>query len=242
MSGTQNSNLHEGHRQRMKERILKHGVDAFDDYQLLEVLLFYAIPKKDTNELAHTLINTFGSMDKVFKADYEDLVKIKGIGENAASLLKLFPLLARRYINSTFSEDGKILLNTPDKLVDYCLTLFLGETDESVYALALNSDLTLSSCIRLNKGFVNKVELSYRMLTEFAIKSHCSRIVLTHNHSNGSVIASKADLRTTIDIADFLASVDMELVDHIIIGKGTGISMRECHMAEQAWAYGDGMF
>lgn len=229
-------NLHEGHRQRMKNRFLKHGADSFDDYQMLEILLFYAIPTKDTNELAHILINTFGSIDKVLQADYEELMEVKGIGENVASLLKFIPLIAKRYINSTFTSNGVILLNNAAKMKEYCISLFVGEEKkESVYALALNSDLTLISQMKLNTGIVSKVLIPLRTLAEFLFKCNCSRVVLTHNHPNGTASASRSDIDATINVADFLSSMDVELVDHIIVSRGRSNSMRENNIASEAW-------
>ena len=228
-------NPHEGHRQRVKNRFLQHGLDSFEDHQVLETLLFYAVPKKDTNELAHLLLKTFGSLDKVFEADYDDLIKVKGIGENTASLIKFSQMLSKRYINSTFVQDGGIRLNEAEKMKDYCRNLFKGEKKETVYAIALDSDLYLIGNMKINTGEPDKVEISFRTLTEFAIKCNCTRMVLTHNHPNGSMNASRNDIYATDDIAEQLASVDVELVDHIVVGKNGASSIRECNPTISAW-------
>ena len=228
-------NLHEGHRQRVKNRFLQHGLDSFDDHQVLEALLFYAVPKKDTNELAHLLLKTFGSLDKVFEADYDDLIKVKGIGENTASLIKFSQMLSKRYINSTFMQDGEIRLNEAEKVKNYCRNLFKGEKKETVYAIALDSDLYLIGNMKINSGEPDKVEVPFRTLTEFAIKCNCTRMLLAHNHPNGSKIASRNDVYATDDIAEQLASVDVELVDHIVVGKNGVSSIRECNPTISAW-------
>ena len=242
MPENKKENPHEGHRQRVKNRFLKYGLDSFEDHQVLEALLFYAVPKKDTNELAHLLLNTFGSFDKVFEADYEELKKVKGIGENAASLIKFFQMLSRRYIYSTFVQDGEIRLNESKILKNYCKNLFKGEKKEVVYAIALDSDLYLMEQMKLNTGEPNKVDIPFRTLTEFAIKCNCTRMVLTHNHPNGSMIASRADIDATDDIAEQLESVDVELVDHIVVGKNGVTSIRECNPHISAWSNGNGLF
>ena len=113
MANADNKNLHEGHRQRVKERFLKHGIDSFSDIQFLETLLFYAVPKKDTNDTAHLLLNTFGSLKKVFEASYEDLTKVKGIGENAASLIKFFQKKKKRYLQIAYAESVENKYDTP---------------------------------------------------------------------------------------------------------------------------------
>ena len=237
MPENKKANPHEGHRQRVKNRFLKHGLDSFEDHQVLEALLFYAVPKKDTNELAHLLINTFGSFDKVFEADYNDLIKVKGIGENAASLIKFFQMMSKRYIFATFSYNGETKLDDIQKMKDYCKNLLKGEKKEIVYAIALDSELFVIEKMKINVGEANKVELPFRKLTEFAFKYNCTRMVLAHNHPNGSMIASKSDLVATEDIAEHLASVDIELVDHIVVGKNGVTSIKECHPNNGSWEY-----
>ena len=242
MPESKKENPHEGHRQRVKEIFLKNGLDSFEDHRVLEILLYYAIPKKDTNETAHLLLNTFGSLDKVFEAEYADLTKVKGIGENAASLIKFFQMLSKRYVYSTFVQDGKIRLNEAKKLKNYCKALFKGEKKEIVYAIALDSDLYLIEKMKLNTGEPNRVDVPFRTLTEFAIKCNCTRMVLAHNHPNGSMIASRNDVEATVDIAEQLESVDVELVDHIVVGRDGVVSIRECDPHISAWRSNNGMF
>ena len=242
MPENKKENLHEGHRQRVKNRFIKHGLDSFDDHQVLEALLFYAVPKKDTNELAHLLLNTFGSLDKVFEADYADLIKVKGIGENTASLIKFSQMLSKRYVFSTFESDGKIILNDPKIVRDYCKNLFKGEKKEVVYAIALDSELYLIEKMKINSGAPNKVDVPFRTLTDFAIKSNCTRMLLAHNHPNGSMIASRVDVDATDEIADQLWSIDVELVDHIVVGRNGATSIRECNPDIQAWRNPYGWF
>lgn len=242
MPENKKENPHEGHRQRVKNRFLKYGLESFEDHQVLEALLFYAVPKKDTNELAHLLLNTFGSFDKVFEADYDDLIKVKGIGENAASLIKFFQMLSKRYIHSTFVQDGEIRLNESKILKSYCKNLFKGEKKEIVYAIALDCDLYLMDQMMINTGEPNKVDIPFRKLTEFAIKCNCTRMVLTHNHPNGSMIASRTDLDATDEVAEQLGSVDVELVDHIVVGKDGVTSIRECSPNISAWSNQNGLF
>lgn len=242
MPENKKDNPHEGHRQRVKNRFLKHGLDSFEDHQVLEALLFYAVPKKDTNELAHLLLNTFGSLDKVFEADYDELIKVNGIGENTASLIKFSQMLSQRYIYSTFVEDGHIRLNDPKIVKDYCRNLFKGEKKEIVYALALDSELYLIDKMKINSGEPDRVDIPFRTITEFAIKCNCTRMVLTHNHPNGSMLASRPDVFATTDVSEQLASVDIELVDHIVVGRNGASSIRETDPNNVAWRDKDGWF
>ena len=242
MPENKKENPHEGHRQRVKNRFLKYGLDSFEDHQVLEALLFYAVPKKDTNELAHLLLNTFGSLDKVFEADYDNLVKVKGIGENTASLIKFCQMLSKRYIFSTFVQDGEIRMNEVKILKNYCKNLFKGEKKEIVYAFALDSDLYLMEQMKINTGEPDRVDIPFRTLTEFAIKCNCTRMVLAHNHPNGSMLISRDDVEATEDVAEQLSSVDVELVDHIVVGKNGASSMRECNLGHNLWSNRNGYF
>lgn len=220
------ANLHEGHRQRVKERFLKHGVESFTEVQLLETLLFYGVPKKDTNDTAHLLLETFGSFARVVEADYNDLVKVKGIGENAASLLKFFQMASKRYLISSFSCDDRILLKSSEALCSYCANLFLGNTNEVIYVIGLDGDLYLVDKVLVSEGDPSEVRMPSRKIVEFALKCKCDRIVLAHNHPMGSSMASRADISSTADLKDVLESVGIELIDHIIVGKYGPVSIR----------------
>lgn len=235
MANADNKNLHEGHRQRVKERFLKHGLDSFTEIQILEALLFYAVPKKDTNETAHLLLNTFGSLKKVLEADYEALTKVKGIGDNAASLIIFFQMASKKYLELAYTESIEEKYDTPEKLKGYCKRLFLGEKREMIYALALDCDLSITAREALNTGDPDSVFLSYRKLTEFINKSNTSRIVLTHNHPNGAELVSRNDVEATRGVAELLDQLSVELVDHIVVGKSGATSMKEEDIAEDVW-------
>ncbi len=235
MSAAENKNIHEGHRQRVKERFLNHGLDSFTDVQLLETLLFYAVPKKDTNETAHLLIKTFGSFKKVFEAKYEDLVKVKGIGDNAASLIKFFQMFSKKYLELSYTESKEVKFDSPKKLKKYCKHLFLGETKEMIYVIALDADLAIIGQEALNTGDQGSVFLSFRKLTEFVHKTNTCRVVLAHNHPSGTQLASRDDVSATREVADLLDQIGVELVDHIVVGKSGAISMREEGLADDVW-------
>lgn len=220
------ANLHEGHRKRMKERFLSHGVESFTEVQLLETLLFYGVPKKDTNDTAHLLINTFGSFAKVVEADYSELIKVKGIGENAASLLKFFQMASKMYLISSFSGEEKVSLATTKALCNYCANLFLGNTNEVLYAIGLDCDLFLVDKELVLEGDPGQVRMPSRKIVEFALKCKCDRIALAHNHPMGSSMASRADISATSDLKDTLEAVGIELIDHVIVGKYGPLSIR----------------
>lgn len=233
------TNLHEGHRQRVKDRFLKFGVESFTDVQLLETLLFYAVPKKDTNDTAHLLLDTFGgTFAKVVEADYDELVKVKGIGENAASLLKFFQMAARKYLISSFAEAddaSKRIATGQSALCEYCSNLFLGCKNEVLYAIALDHELMVIAKEIIMEGDPGKIQLSERKIVEFVLKHGCERIALAHNHLGGSSQASRSDINTTSDLVELLEKLDVELVDHIIVGKYGALSMRESVISDRIW-------
>lgn len=230
-------NLHEGHRQRVKNRFLTHGLDSFTDIQFLETLLFYAVPKKDTNETAHLLLNRFGSIRKVFAASYEELVKVKGVGENAASLIKFFQMGSKRYMELSFQDEDMKYVNSPEKLMEYCMALFLGFKKEAVYVIGLDADLAIVNTELICKGESDRAWISYKKLTEFAFKNNCIRLAIAHNHPEGIELASRQDLCATEEVAEFLDQIEIELVDHIIVGKGGAISMRKNHSELSFWKH-----
>ena len=235
MGEEKKENLHEGHRKRVKERFIKHGLESFTEIQVLETLLFYAVPKKDTNETAHLLLKTFGSLKKVFEADYEELLKVNGIGENAASLIKFFQMASRRYLELVYIENQEKAYNNTDSLMDYCKRLFLGEKKELVYVIGLDADLVIVNKELINEGCPDSSSIPFRKITDFVSRSNISRIVITHNHPNGLFLASSTDVETTKDLVNVMKQIEVDVVDHIIVGKAGAASMRSGVYGSDIW-------
>lgn len=220
----------------MKETVLEHGLDGLNDHQVLEVLLFYGVPNGDTNPTAHRLIERFGSLRGVLEADYSELVRITGIGENSASLIKFSQLLARRYLRAACFKDSETLRFTDtDNLCRYYEGVFLGVPDEQIWAMALDCELGLIKEELIMKGTIGKVEFSPRLIADFAVRNRCSRVVLAHNHPNGASMPSNADVSVTALLVRVLSGLDIELADHIIVGMHGGISMRNSERAKIIW-------
>lgn len=220
----------------MKEAVREHGLDGLNDHQILEMLLFYGVPNGDTNPTAHRLIEKFGSLRAVLEADYNDLVQIVGIGENAASLIKFSQLLARRYLCAACFKDSETLrfIGT-DNLCRYYEGVFLGVRDEQIRAMALDYELGFIKEELLINGTIGKVELSPRQIADFAVRNRCSRVVLAHNHPNGASMPSNSDISVTSMLARVLSGLDIELTDHIIVGMHGGISLRSTELAKTIW-------
>ena len=207
--------MHTGHRQRLKQQFLKNGLDGFTDFQVLELLLFYCIPRVDTNPLAHRLIEHFGSLDQVLDANPEELMRVEGIGEHAATFLSLMTA-ASRYYQIKRSENTKIL-TTVEACGQYLLPFFHGRTNETVFLLCLDAKCKVLQCKELGEGSVNFASVPIRRIVETALMSKAVSVVLAHNHPSGLALPSADDILSTQRTAAALAAVEITLVDHIIV-------------------------
>jgi len=215
--------MHEKHRERLRERLRKEGLASFEEHVVLELLLFYAIPRADTNEIAHRLIEAFGSLEAVFEAPYDELLKIQGIGETSAALLTLIPQLTRRYLSAK-TESG-LRLDQPEKLREYALAKYVGEKQELVYMLCLDGRGRLNNCCGLAEGSLTSASIDARHLLETALRNTASSVILMHNHPNGVAAPSYNDIEATKRVAALMASVNIRLVDHLIVAEQEVFSM-----------------
>ncbi len=225
MEKQDNKNPHAGHRGRVKARFLEEGLGAFADHEVLELLLYFGIPQKDTNLLAHQLLEQFGSFRQIFEADYEQLRQIPGMTASAALLLTLIPQLSRRYIQTTEEMDG--LLNSTDKIGHFFVSRFMGQTAEEICLLCLDSSCRLVRCETLSEGGVNGFEISPRRIVEVALQCKATNLILAHNHPGGTARPSSQDIRNTQALAPLLQRLRLELLDHFIISGEDYVSMME---------------
>ena len=194
--------VHEGHRSRKKEQFRAHGLDAFADHEVLELLLYYAVPRQDTNPIAHRLMEKFGSLDAVFAADRAALEEVEGIGENAS------------------------ILSDTEQAGAYFLDLFFGEREEKLYEACLDAKGRLLACHLVAEGDTESVQLNMRKIVENALKCGASSVLLSHNHPSGVALPSPADNATTLSVFDALRTVGVELADHIIVADDDFVSLR----------------
>ena len=214
--------IHEGHRQRLKERFLREGLDGFTDVQVLELLLFYVVPRKDTNPIAHALVDRFGSLARVLDASVSKLTQVDGISENGATFLKLVREIERRY---ALSQGEEIILNTIDDCCEYLTRFFKGKRNETVYLLSLDAKLKLLSCREVGEGSVNYASVPIRRCVEMALEDGATSVILAHNHPSGLALPSGEDVATTRRLAMALSAVEIQLVDHIVVADDDYVSM-----------------
>lgn len=219
------SGMHDGHRDRVRDTFLQTGMDAMPPHNVLEMLLFYSVPRKDTNEMAHELIDRFGSIDKVFDADYEQLINVPGVTKNTAVLLKMVPQLARYYmVHKTHHGEE---LSSVEKVGKYFVPLFVGETCEVLYVVFLDNKLQVVSCKKLSSGTQDSVDLQIDRIIREAANSKAKRVIIAHNHPDGNPNPSSEDISLTIRLKKSLQLIDKELVDHIVVGDNDFISLVE---------------
>ena len=221
-------NVHEGHRERLKQQFAEHGLDAFADHEVLELLLFYALPRIDVNELAHRLITHFGGLDAVLEAPIDELVKFPGIGWNTAVLLHLVSQVSRRYGIVKARDDD--ILNSTEKAGAYLTPFFAYERDEIALAVFLDTKLKVLSHKELSRGAVTATDISLRKIVEWALSLNASGVLLAHNHTSGVAIPSKADEASTRFIKDALAPIGLRLLDHIVVAGDDFVSMSDSGM------------
>lgn len=217
--------VHDGHRERMKKRFIEHGLDNFSDINVLELLLFYALPRRDTNALAHKLLERFGSLRGVLEAPVDELEQVEGVGESAAALLRLVPQVSRRYMMSL--GDSRNELSSSAAAGRYVVPLFMYEREEVVFMLCLDSRCKLINCREIGRGVVNCAQVSVRRVVEQALSQSAVSVVLAHNHVDGLAIPSREDELTTRRIQEALALVGVTLSDHIIVSGEDFVSLAD---------------
>ncbi len=217
---------HEGHRERMRRQFLQDGFpDSMPEHQLLEMLLFYVVPRKDTNPLAHRLIEQFGSLSGVMDASVEELKKVSGITENGACLIKMILPLSRRYQQSRV--ENRLYFHNRTEAADYLLNQFVGRTVETVFLLCMDNKGKRLDCCKISEGDEISVSVSARTVVEQVFKTHATVVMLGHNHPMGLALPSQGDLATTKKIATALHHLGVQLLDHIVVSDGDYVSMAE---------------
>ena len=221
-------NLHEGHRKRLKQRFINNGLATFEDHNILELLLFYSIPRSDTNEIGHKLLKQFGSLSNVFDAPVEELCKIDGIGEHSAVLIKLIPEICNIY-STDKTENIKVVNSTNIAGRDF-VPRFLGKTSEEVHIMLLDDKKKFIKSEMISKGTVNASAVSVRKIVSAALSCNATGVILAHNHPGGVALPSSSDMLTTARIYKALKLMDIQLCDHIVVADNDYVSMLDSGM------------
>lgn len=215
---------HAGHRERLRTRYKKEGLEGFAPHEVLELLLTFAIPRVNTNPIAHDLIRRFGSLQNVLEATPEELEQVEGIGPQASTLLSMLLPIMRLY------EQEKALkpahLGTYTHLASYCQSLFVGVPHEEMYLLCFDAKFHLLATEKISSGTPDQTECNPRLILQHLIRCNASGAVITHNHPSGHLEPSQADVDMTSRIQALLAGVDIRLHDHVLIAGNKNFSFQ----------------
>lgn len=221
---TTKKSIHDGHRQRVRENVLKNGFEQLEDHRLLELLLFYSIPRGDTNELAHKLLNEFGSLSGVIKASPRQLAKISGIGISSAIQLSAIGELCIRAIKE--KNDKRIAYKSEEEIKGLAESYYFNEINERFLVLCFDSGMRFVLGEFISEGDSIHTDFDIKKFISKVIESEARFVVLVHNHPYGTPDPSAADVNTTATVSTMLRKLDYRLFDHIIIGCDSTLSMK----------------
>lgn len=208
-------NLHKEHRKRMRERYLISGIDSFSTHNIVEFMLFNVIPRKDTNEIAHNLLNYYGSFANILDADYYDLIQREGIGEYVATFIKLLPDLFRIY--SLDKASMGTVYDKVDKIAEFLISYYTAVTKEIIVVILLNNKNAMIDCVKIHEGSVSSGFVNPDMIAEIVFTRKASNFILAHNHPNGDPQPSNEDILTTRMINNAFSMFNIKMLEHYII-------------------------
>ena len=206
---------HEGHRARLKERFLKEGLDSFNTHEVVELMLYYAIPQRDVNETAHLLVERFGSLSGILEAAIDDLREVDGVGAHAATMFKLICAVTRRYAVERGSAE--LRYTSIGQIGKYLVGLYIGVTVERAYILLFDNSMKLLDVVNAGEGVINSVNITPRFVIEKVLKRGASVVVLAHNHPNGVATPSREDIALTMQLRQLLDVCGITLLEHFIV-------------------------
>ena len=216
---------HTGHRERMKAEFLARGLEGWPDHRVLELLLFYAIPQGDVNDLAHELVERFGSLAGVLDASVEELKKVKGVGDHTAVFLRMLPAVLGRYQGARTRLSA--IINSPEEAYAWLEPYFFGARNEMVYVLCLDGKRQVLGVRKVAEGSIELAEVNTRRIAEEAIGLRAAQIYVAHNHVSNLAIPSQADWLTTDTLRGALRPIGIELIDHLVFVDGDMVSLKD---------------
>ena len=224
-------NVHSNHRSRVKQKFVDGGFSNFAEHEILELLLYYAIPQQDTNPLSHRLINRFENLKGVFDASIENLLTIDGVGENTAILIKLIPALMQEYGKGVCN--GLSTISNHKIAKEFCSNLYIGSSCEQFNVICINPLNKVTSYKELSSGSASRVMVSIRDITDYCLRNNCDRIIISHNHPQSNATPSNDDLLMTRRIFNSCVLNEIDVLDHIIVSPTDSYSLAEKGLMQQ---------
>ena len=221
--------LHEGHRDRLRRRYLKEGAEGLSEVDLLELFLFFVIPRSNTSEIAHRLLQQFGSLAAIFDVPSCELERVPGVGHKTAIFLNHMAEIFQGYYRVALQNP----LDTTAKLNEYIFSRFLGYDNEWILLILLTANNRIYYCRKIGDGAFRIENLDVRKIASICADFHCHRIVIAHNHPDGYALPSRDDIETTQMLLRILRSIDVEMIDHIIVSNSEYVSLSESGIMEK---------
>lgn len=231
--------LHDDHRRRVYERFLREGLAGFEEHNVLEFLLFLARPRIDTNDLAHVLINEFGSLSGVLDAPIQALEEIQGVGHVTAVVLKFIPQMCAYYMdNKNKTVRARKQLDSVKAVSKYFKPKFLERTEEALYMAAMDDQRKLLRCVLISEGTANATSVRVAKIVSEALKYGATGVVLAHNHPRGLALPSSDDIAVTQGVYHALRMVNVQLLDHLIFNESECFSFAQTNYMENIrWGF-----
>lgn len=223
--------MHDDHRRRVYERFLREGLSGFEEHNAMEFLLFLAHARGDTNPLAHTLIDRFGSLANVLDAPVEELEEVPGVGHSSAVILKFIPQMCAYYLENKRSH-RRVPLNSVEAAYEFFVPKFFGRTEEALFMAAVDDRRMLLRCVQISEGTANATSVCVAKIVSEALKCGATGVVLAHNHPRGLALPSGEDLAVTQEVYQALRLVNIQLLDHLILNDGEYVSFAQTNYLE----------
>lgn len=220
--------LHAHHRQRMKDKFMKYGLDVFSEHEIMELLLFYVLPHVDTNEIAHQLINKGGSFIGAFQLSYEEMKTVSGVKDQCATFLKLIPELSRYFAVKDAEITAQPSMTYAD-IANLCVASFVGRNTETLIAYYFDSQMHYCGSSVIGEGGFHSVSTNYTKIIDEMKSKNVANCVLAHNHPSVSMVPSSDDLDSTIRLQKLLAQFNLTLVEHFVISGPTYLGILKCN-------------
>ena len=214
---TKDKKIHAGHRQRLKDKVREGGLRVLEDHEVLELLLTYTIPQKDTNPTGHELLNAFGNLAGVLNADYKELKKVRGVGEETALFLSLFTQVFETYLADKTKKD--IFLRNTKACVNFFRDNYAIQNNEILYVICLNSMFKFIKTFEIRGYNESSISFDIKQITEQITGKNIKNIVLCHTHPSGNVAPSNEDVDATISILQICCLLNVNLCDHLIFNE-----------------------
>ena len=217
--------IHKEHRKRMRKRFRQQGFDGFAEHEILEMLLYYAIPRHDTNPLAHRILDEYKTLANVFDADVQDLSKIYGLSEQSATLLTMIPHLAKAYEKSKYERNT--LLHDTESIGRFALSMLNNKTKEEFALICVDANRKVHWSGIIATGSNDQINTTPRDIVSEVLRHNAKYVIFAHNHPNGSILPSDTDKNTTRTLCDLLNCIGVKTIDHIIVSQNRYYSLKE---------------